>query len=284
MSTHPEPPGRILTHPNRQTTHVVIHDFTDPWLPHETILIQHGFARHSAFWYHWIPLLARQYRVILRDLRGHGFSSAPSPDSPYAYTLDTIISEILDTLDQLGETKMHFIGESTSGMLGEILAAGHPERLHSLTIISSPTYLPAKALEMFAFGHADWPTACRELGSKGWATALSKVPGTVSVPDPKYVEWWIEQVGVSSAQGLAGYAAFLSTLDARPYLERIEVPMLILAPANSAATKVEEQRGIMEQVRGAKLVVVHGRGHEIYVERAEECQREVLEFIASLKK
>ncbi|KAG8629296.1 hypothetical protein KVT40_003161 [Elsinoe batatas] len=278
------PPGLLLTHPSGQTTHVQISSYTPPWPPSTTILIQHGFARHSAFWYHWIPALGAHHRIIRRDLRGHGFSSTPTPGSSYAYTLDTIIAEIIDTLDQLGEDKVHFIGESTSGMLGEVLAARHPERLHSLTIISAPTHLPPPALEMFAFGHKDWPTACRELGSRGWAEALSKVPGTVSVPDPEYVEWWKDQVGVSSAEGLAGYAEFLSGLDSRAYLKDIKVPMLILAPARSAATKVEEQRGIQAQVEGAMLVVVDGRGHEIYVEKAEQCQREVLRFIAEVEK
>ncbi|KAF2227655.1 putative alpha/beta fold family hydrolase [Elsinoe ampelina] len=278
------PPGLLLTHPSGQTTHVQISSYTPPWLLSTTILIQHGFARHSAFWHHWIPALSAHHRIIRRDLRGHGFSSTPAPGSTYAYTLDTIIAEIIDTLDQLGEETVHFIGESTSGMLGEVLAARHPERLRSLTIISAPTYVPPPALEMFAFGHKDWPTACRELGSRGWAEALSGVPGTVSVPDPRYVEWWKDQVGVSSAEGLAGYAEFLSGLDSRAYLKDIKVPMLILAPARSAATKVEEQRGIQAQVEGARLVVVDGRGHEIYVEKAEECQREVLRFIAEVEK
>lgn len=275
-------PGRIITHANGQTTHVMIDDYTDPWKPRETILIQHGFARHAAFWYHWIPVLARQYRIIRRDARGHGFSSFPKADSDYDYSLDTILNEIVDTIDQLDIEKVHFLGESTSGMVGEALAAKHPNRLHSLIICSSPTYLPPPALEMFSFGHESWPSACRKIGSRGWAEALSRVPGTVSVPDPEYVKWWIDQVATSSGEGLAGYANFLSGLDARPFLKQISVPMLILAPANSAATKLPEQREIQSQVKGSKLEVINGRGHEIYVEMPEQCQKAVLEFLASL--
>ena len=274
--------GAFITHPNGQTTHYIDDNFTDPWKPCETILIQHGFARHSAFWYHWIPVLGRQYRVIRRDARGHGGSSYPAAGSSYDYTADTICNEIIDTLDQLGIGKVHFLGESTSGMVGEILAAKHHDRLHSLIICSSPTYLPPAALTMFSFGLESWPTACRQLGSRGWAEALSKVPGTVSIPDPEYVEWWKDQVALSSGEGLAGYAEFLSTLDARPYLGQIKVPMLILAPAKSAATKLEEQRTIQEQVHGAKLEVIYGNGHEIYVEKPGDCQKAVLTFLSSL--
>jgi pimeloyl-ACP methyl ester carboxylesterase len=274
--------SKFITHPNGQITHVLDDSFTDPWKPCETILIQHGFARHGAFWYHWIPVLARHYRVIRRDARGHGYSSSPSQDDNYDYTLDTILTEIIDTMDQLGVQKVHFIGESTSGMVGEALAAKHPDRLHTLITCSSPTYLPAPALSLFSFGFPSWPEACRTLGSRGWGESLSKVPGTLSVPDPSYVEWWISQVAVSSGEGLAGYAAFLSSLDARPFLMQITIPTLILAPANSAATKLEEQKAVQSNIPGSRLVVIHGKGHEIYVERAEDCQQAVLEFLRGL--
>jgi pimeloyl-ACP methyl ester carboxylesterase len=279
------PHSQFQTHPSGQKTHLIIDDFTDPWRPSETILIQHGFARHAAFWYHWIPPLSAHYRIIRRDARGHGLSSSPSLGSSYAYTLDTILDEIIDTLNQLGLEKVHFLGESTSGMIGEALAAKYPERLHSLIVCSSPTYLPPKAQEMLAFGHKDWPTACRELGSRGWAEALNKVPGTMAHPDPGYTQWWLDQVAVSSGEGFAGYAEFLAKLDTRAFLKDIRVPMLILAPAKSAMTSVDDQTSLRDAIGGgAEMVVVEGRGHEIYIDRPGECQEALLKFLGSLKR
>lgn len=110
-------------HPNNQLTHYIRNSFVDPWKSHETILIQHGFGRHAEFWYHWIPALSRHYHVIRRDLRGHGYSSYPKEGEKYTMDLDTILGEVVDTLDQLGVEKVHFLGESTGGMLGEIMAA-----------------------------------------------------------------------------------------------------------------------------------------------------------------
>jgi pimeloyl-ACP methyl ester carboxylesterase len=104
----------------------------------------------------------------------------------------------------------------------------------------------------------------------------------LSIPDKSYVEWWISQVAVSSGEGLAGYAEFLSSLDSRPFLELIKVPTLILAPANSAATKLEEQQMVQSKIQGSRLAVIHGKGHEIYVEKVEDCHREVMEFLRSL--
>ena len=277
MAAHSISRSHFVTHPNGQVTHCVIDDFTDPWTPSETIVIQHGFGRHHAFWYHWVPVLAREYRVVRRDLRGHGLSSTPVDE----YGLDTILEEIVDTLDQLQIDKVHFLGESTSGMLGEALAARFPQRLHSLIICSSPSYLPQSALDLFAFGHKDWPSAVLALGSRGWAVALSSVPGTVD-SDVEYTEWWRDQVARSTSLGLSGYARFLSTLDGRPFLPGIKIKTLILAPARSAATKLEEQRWIQSQIPGAELVVIEAPGHEIYVQNSRGCQQATLKFLGEL--
>jgi pimeloyl-ACP methyl ester carboxylesterase len=278
--------SQIITHRSGETTHLIADDFTDPWLPNrETILLQGGFARHSAFFYHWVPALSRDYNVIRRDLRGHGRSSGPSISArPEIYTLDGVLADIIDTLDQLYVDKVHFFGESTSGMLGEILAAKHPDRLHSLTICSSPAYLPEGTQKFLAFGERSFPDAIRELGARGWAQKLAAQPGTMAVPDQAYRDWWLEQICASPDEGLASYAEFLCGLDARSYLAEIKIPTLILAPANSAATKVEEQRSIQQQIKGSKLVVVEGAGHEIYVDKANDCIRELKSFISQLER
>lgn len=300
-----DPHSQFITHPSGETTHYIADCHADPWKPHETetVLLQGGFARHSAFFYHWVPALSRHYRVIRRDLRGHGLSSAPSiRQKPDAYTLDTILSEILDTLDQLNIQKVHFFGESTSGILGEIFAARHPERLLSLTVCSSPTHLPQATQDFLAMGikttkgldqdqdqdqnqnqtssALSWPEACRRLGSRGWAQALSERPGTMASNDPAYRKWWLDEVSVSSGEGLASYAEFLCTIDSRPILDQIRVPMLILAPTRSAATTIAAQKEIQQQIgSNCKLVEVDGPGHEIYIEAADDCIAAFLDFV-----
>ena len=44
-------------------------DFTDPWRSSPTILLQHGFSRNGKFWYSWVPLLAREFRVLRLMIR-----------------------------------------------------------------------------------------------------------------------------------------------------------------------------------------------------------------------
>ncbi|POR31384.1 Alpha/beta-hydrolase [Tolypocladium paradoxum] len=277
----------FVRHPNGQVTHYILDDFTDPWDKGEVILLQHGFSRTAQHWYHWVPRLARKYRVIRRDLRGHGLSSFPTSSSStageYDYSLNTILEEIVDLLDQLGIDKVHFLGESTSGMLGIALTAKYPHRLHSLVICSSPTYLPQQALNSFAFGLPSFPEALRTLGSRGWAEAMSNSKGTVTSFVPGYVTWWIDQVAVSNSEGLAGYADFLSKLDVRPFISAVKLPMFILAPMNSAVIQVADMELLVSQIEGAKMEVIDAPGHEIYTSGAEKCQTSALGFWQSLK-
>jgi pimeloyl-ACP methyl ester carboxylesterase len=214
--------------------------FCDPFGPEpEVILIQPGYGRSTNFWYHWIPLLSSKYRVIRRDLRGHGRSSAPSRTS-YDWTLDTMLAEIVAMLDQLSIRKVHFLGESTSGELGIAFAVKYPDRLHSLITTSSPSHLPPASAKFLALGHETWPLAVRTLGSAGWAAELAKRPGTgARKDDPRYLQWWIDEVGKSPAEGLAEYAVFLEQLDIRGFLKDVKVPTLILAPTKSTAAPVE---------------------------------------------
>ncbi|PYI24873.1 alpha/beta-hydrolase [Aspergillus indologenus CBS 114.80] len=282
--------SRLLTHPNGQTTHVIIDDYTDPWGEPETIMLQGGFGRHGRLWYHWVPALARRYRVVRRDPRGHGGSSAPAPNAhahapAYRYDLATMLAELVDTLDQLGLPRVHFVGESTSGMLAAALAATAPGRLRSVVLRATPTHLPPAALELFAFGHADWPTACRTLGARGWAEQLARRPGTAGgAPgdDPRARRWWLDQWGRSSGEALACYASFLATLDIRPLLGQIPVPVLVLAPARSAAVGLDAQRAMAARIPGATLAVIDGPGHEIYWDAAAECLAALGHFLDRL--
>ena len=49
--------------------------------PAEPAWIQHGFGRNANFWWEWVAPLAGTYRVLRRDLRGHGGSGAPDANT-----------------------------------------------------------------------------------------------------------------------------------------------------------------------------------------------------------
>jgi pimeloyl-ACP methyl ester carboxylesterase len=54
-----------------------VDDFTDPWTTPDTVLLLHAAMGSSRRWFRWVPRLARSFRVVRMDLRGHGDSQKP---------------------------------------------------------------------------------------------------------------------------------------------------------------------------------------------------------------
>jgi len=96
------------------TTHYEDHDFSTPWIKSEVVLIQHGFGRNANFWFQWVPKIANDFRLIRRDLRGHGGTTDPE-NLPWSF--DRLVDDMRDFCDALNLEAIHLIGESTGGML-----------------------------------------------------------------------------------------------------------------------------------------------------------------------
>ena len=262
------------------STYYELDDFTLPWLKPSTLVIQHGMGRNAQFWRHWPPVLATTWRVVRRDLPGHGGSTDPGPD--YPWTMDALVADFIAFLDKLELEQIHFLGESTGGMLAISVAAKHPERVKSLTLCASPTTIGPEGQKLFAFGYPDWQTALRTLGTRGWAEALSNTGGTMGDMTPDEREWTLDQIGNISVDSLVHYSELISTTDVAPLLGRIKAPTLILAPTHSAATPMAQQEAMQKAIPDAELVVIDGVGHEIYKDKAHECLTAVSAFLAKV--
>jgi pimeloyl-ACP methyl ester carboxylesterase len=266
---------------NGYVTYYEDDDFTDPWRSRQTILIQDGFGRNSQFWRHWVPMLAGDYRVIRRDLRGHGGSGDPGPS--YPWTFDNLVRDLGAFCDALRPDDVHLLGESTGGMLAVGYAATHPARLRSLTLCATPKTIGPAGQKLFAFGRASWQKALEEMGSEGWARELLSRPGTSPSTDPAQIEWSIRQFGRASASSLVGYSKVISTTDITPLLPEVKVPTLILAPTRSAATSIKEQESISVALPQSEIVQIDGAGHEIYIDRPEECVAVLRNFVEGFR-
>jgi pimeloyl-ACP methyl ester carboxylesterase len=260
-------------------THYEDDDFTDPWRPGETILIQHGFGRNSQFWYRWVPELAGEFRVVRRDLRGHGGSD---DGGEAGWTFESLVDDLAAFIDEVSPGPTHLVAESTGGMLAVGLSARYPSKLRSLTLCACPTTINAHAQRFFAGDHASWQEALAELGSEGWARWLLSQPGTFPSSEPRQIEWAIRQFGRASPSAMVEYSRIISATDVAPLLPQIRVPALVLAPTRSAATSMEAQQRMAGSIPDAVLVPIDGQGHEIYVDRREDCIRALRQFLSGV--
>src|SRR5271163_5027382 len=101
-----------------------IDDFTDPWRRPATLLLLHAAMGSSRRWYAAVPPLARHYRVVRMDLRGHGDSQVPPPEPPLS--MDRLVQDVRELLDQLGYDVAHVVGNSAGGYIAQNLAMQSP--------------------------------------------------------------------------------------------------------------------------------------------------------------
>jgi 3-oxoadipate enol-lactonase len=118
--------------------HCAVDDYLWPWDQPTPVLMMHGFARNASFWNRWVPPVAESRRIYRPDLLGCGASDVPG--ASYRYTPDKIESQVLAVLDGLSLARVHWVGESSGGIIGLVLAAAHPERIASLVLcnVESP--------------------------------------------------------------------------------------------------------------------------------------------------
>ena len=130
----------IVKRSSHPDIHYTVDDFTDPWKNAPYLILQHGFGRSGKFWHSWVPYLARWFKVVRPDVRGLGQSPADF-DLQRDFTVDNCVGDLAAIIDHLGAESVHYCGESMGGILGMVLAATHPKRVRTLTLVSSPVNL-----------------------------------------------------------------------------------------------------------------------------------------------
>jgi pimeloyl-ACP methyl ester carboxylesterase len=249
-------------------------DYTDPWRTPETVVMHHGNAKNSQLWYAWVPLLGRQYRVVRLDARGFGRSTVP-PEG-YKWSLSNFAADLLHLLDYLDLGKVHLIGETVGGTIALQFAYEHPERLHSLTVCTSPYKFVGVG------SYREYFKLVQEEGVAAWARKTASRRLDPSQSDPAHREWYIQQMGQTSQRVVLETLAYLSTQDLSNILPKIQTPTLILVAQNSETNSPERSHGMARLIPGARLVEVPGTTGYVQHSFPEKCVDAWREFVGAL--
>ena len=252
-----------------------IDDFTDPWTTPETIVLQHGNTRSGRFWYAWVPLLARQYKVVRPDYRGMGHSTVPPPE--YQASFSKLAKDLLILLDQLGLDKVHLVAEATGGALSMQFAYEYPERLKSLILCGSgPAHFSAAKETIAKFA--------KEVEEQGMEEAARTEMGNrfdLSKADPDFADWYAREMGKTPVYSDLLMKRLNMATDLTDILPKITTPTLIMVGELTAFGL-----GLFEQMHrlipNSELQVFHGAQHHIPHMYPEECVDSTLSFLRRL--
>lgn len=233
-------------------------------------------------------LAARGLKVIRFDNRDVGLSekieAAGLPNLPgilqqimqgqkpdVAYTLSDMARDAVGLLDALGIDRAHVVGASLGGMVAQLVAADHPERVLSLTSIMSTTgnreVPPASPAALEVLNNRG-PDPAQDLeGYVAHSYKGAQVVGSPAYPpDPAlHRERTLHDLNRSYyPPGFARqYAAAVACPDRRPKLATIKAPTVVIHGAADPLVPVEGGRDTASNIPGAELRVIEGMGHDL---------------------
>src|SRR3954452_23908390 len=110
------------------------------------VCMTHSLASDGGMWAEQVPaLLTAGFRVLRIDMRGHGGSDPITAD----YTMSALATDVATVLEALAIAKVHFIGLSIGGMIGQAFAIEHPARLASAMWCDTLPGSPAGAAQVW---------------------------------------------------------------------------------------------------------------------------------------
>jgi 3-oxoadipate enol-lactonase len=241
----------------------------------EAVLLAHAIGCDHRMWDDLAGVLARSFRVVRIDVRGHGKS--PVPQRPYS--LEGLAGDALAVLDRLGIGKAHWVGLSLGGMIGQAFALEHGGRLGRLVLANTTSSYGAE-------GRAMWEARAKAVADGGVAAikdlAMARYfsaefrerhPGAVAKVGKRFLE--------TPAEGYMGCCDAIGELDYTADLPRIHARTLVIAGGKDAGTPPAMSEVIADRIPGARLAIIPGAAHLSAVESPTEFNALVRDFLAS---
>jgi len=238
---------------------ILLHGYVDSWRSFERVL----------------PYLPESIRTFALTQRGHGDASRPAT----GYRPGDFAMDLLEFMDVLRLKKAVIAGGSSGGIIARRFAIDHPTRISGLILAGSPLTLHNKPGVI-----------------KLWDSTISKL---VDPMDPRFVsEFMMSNVAQQVPR------AFLKTMlrenlkvPARVWkttlkglledgssgeLNKIKAPTLIVWGDKDVVVPPSDQKTLLEQISGSRLVVYPGAGHMLYWEEPARFASDIESFIEGL--
>ena len=218
--------------------------------------------------------MAKDFRVVRMDARGHGGSAASEGD----YTLDLLANDVLAVMDRLDIQQAHFVGLSLGGMLGQVLGARAGARFASLTLCATFAEAPRQMW-------ADRVDAVRNAGVaplvegtlERWFTPAFRAGA------PDAMESVRKMILGTSAIGYSGCAAAIRDMDLTGVPEQIHIPTLVIAASQDPSATPEAMRKLHARIPRAQYAEMDDAAHVFPLEKPQQTTALIAGFLRNVQ-
>ncbi len=233
------------------------------------VCITHSLASDSGMWAEQMPpLLQAGFRVLRLDMRGHG-GSDPVADG---YTMTALAGDVAGALEVLGISRIHYMGLSIGGMIGQAFAIAHSNRLISAMWCDTLPASPADAAALWG----------ERMNTVRQANSLEPLA------DPTMERWFTDAfrprkparwrqirdtIAATTPAGYLGCSAAIMDFDFTAQLPALPVPTLVVCGADDPGTPPSENRALAGLVPGGRYEEIPNARHFPNVEHPNTFNR-----------
>ncbi|MCI0417149.1 alpha/beta hydrolase [bacterium] len=244
----------------------------------DPILLIPGLGSDAGTWGTFLPVLKEGYKTIILENRGSARSTKPSG----TYTTESMAEDAIALLDQLQMEQVHVVGKSMGGMIAQILAARHPERVRSLVLACTLMRHDSYGEELLEMG--------RILAEKAGLFETYRLAFLLSYSNEYCMtnrsrldeaRRLLAEIGSEELlQGYLSQSIACETHDSRELARQIKAPTLVIAAKEDSITTPEQSRDLAASIPNAELMIFSRGKHGFWREFPDEVNPVVLNFLA----
>ncbi|HET6834463.1 MAG TPA: alpha/beta hydrolase [Acidimicrobiales bacterium] len=256
----------------------------------ELVLLLHGFPQTSASWREQITALgAAGYRAVAPDQRG--YSPRARPIELAAYAMPELVGDVIGFADALGAERFHLVGHDWGGAVAWQVAGRHPDRLHTLAVVSTPHPEALRRAYRGDLGgdqaqRSGYMTFFRQPDSQDRmlendAAVFRLLFAGSGMPEGRE-QPYIEALGTPQALGAALNWYRAASVDDPDGLGPITTPTLYVWSTDDVALGTEAAQATAQCVEGPyRFAVLEGVSHWIAEQAPDRLNRLLLDHISS---
>ncbi|MCG3268075.1 alpha/beta fold hydrolase [Yoonia sp. I 8.24] len=219
--------------------------------------------------------LAKTFRVLRYDTRGHGQSTASQP--PYSFP--QLVGDLIALMDHVGIAKADVLGVSLGGMTALALAVHHPDRVNRIVCCDA---------------RADAPDPYKAI----WDGNIAKLhnENLAALCEPTLTRWFTESFLADGANkpkldvvrdmfnatasiGYEGTARCLQSLDVLPSLSGLTHDALFMTGAQDVAAPVAVMQAMADATPNGTFKVIADAAHLSNLEQPQAFKNEICAFL-----
>ncbi len=231
-------------------------------------VLLHAAGSNAGMWRRQVEAAAIDNSVVALDLPGHGRSSGIGG----LPTIDAYADFVVRFAAALRLRPVVLVGRSMGAAIGMTIAARRPELLQGLVLACAAARFPIRDENLAVLRDV----VRGRLPQQFTTETFSPATGIDLMR-----EAWTEQVKTDPRVRLTDLLA-CQAFDGRDLLARIRTPTLVVAGADDQVTPVALAEELARGIRGARLEVIPGAGHQAPLEQADRFNHLVASFAATL--